>query len=191
LLIRKKALAFANSWSNRTVPLTSIARLASFGTTIRDLYNPAPAMLIKPTLALLSALILPLTFQPVSPHSAPNPPFSILFGSGFAQDTVSLVLNEVSVLQHVVLQTDSVSGISKQVSINCLGDTLYLLDSSRSIRARQHFSHTRTLSLALSVNRRSTTLLAKVDRGKILLLTKWPTDPRMRLSQFKKPIQLY
>jgi hypothetical protein len=173
------------------MPLASIARLASFGTTIRDLYNPAPAMLIKPTLALLGALILPLTFQPASPPRAPTLPFSILFGSGFAQDTVSLVLNEVSVLQHVVLKTDTVSGTSKQVSINCLGDTLYLLDSTRSIRARQHFPHTRTLSLVLSVNRRSTTLLAKVDRGKILLLTKWPTDPHIRLSQFKKLMQLY
>jgi hypothetical protein len=173
------------------MPLASIARLASFGTTIRDLYNPTPAMLIKLTLALLGALILPLTFQPVSSHRAPNPSFSILFGSGFAQDTVSLVLNEVSVLKSIVLQTDTVMGISKQVSINCLGDTLYLLDSTRSICARQHFPHTRTLSLVLSVNRRSTTLLAKVNRGKILLLTKWPTDPRMRLSQFKKPIHLY
>jgi hypothetical protein len=173
------------------MPLASIARLASFGTTIYDLYNPALAMLIKPTLALLGALILPFTFQPVSPHHAPNPPFCILFGSAFTQDTVSLVLNEVSVLQNVVLQTDSVSGVSKQVIINCLGDTLYILDSSRSIRARQHFPHKGTLSLILSVNRRSTTLPAKVDRGKILLLTKWPTDSRIRLSQFKKPIQIY
>jgi hypothetical protein len=147
-------------------------------------------MTSKPTLLLLTMTVLPVAFGLTPARSPASNPFFIVFGSGFTQDTVSVVLNKVQVLQNVVLNTDPVSGTSRQASLYYQGDTLYTVDRSGAVRNRQQFSRTPTLSLLLVVNGRSTSLTAQVKKGKFLLLTKWPTDSRIVLAQFKRPIQV-
>jgi hypothetical protein len=117
-----------------------------------------------------------------------NKSFYIIFGSGFHQDTVSLVINEVKIAEDVVLLSDSITGIGRGASIQLKNDSLQLLDQELNLIVRRPFKFSKELRIIVTINDRSYELFADLRRGKYIVISKHWYYYNVYINQYKKPI---
>lgn len=141
---------------------------------------------IRFLLTLLLTVVL-FSFQTKKDKSSD---FYIIFGSGFRNDTVSLVMNEVPLITNVILKSDTIGDVSRDVSIHFKSDTLFVLDNTLKIVKRLPLRHNNTLRFILTINKMPYDLMADLKKGKYIVISKHWYYYNVYLNQFKKTVIL-
>ena len=116
-----------------------------------------------------------------------NSDFYIIFGSGFRNDTVSLTINDTRIFEKIVLQSDTITGVSNNVSVSLEeGNLMFLKDSK--VSKKDPFKHDGKLQIVIIINDRPYVLMAELKKGKYIVISKHWYYYNVYLNQYKKPV---
>lgn len=142
-------------------------------------------------LMIFAAIVLSFPLYPFSKEvkNGKNS-FYIIFGSGFRNDTVSVAVNGLPIVDKAILQSDTISDISRDASIQFKEGKLVHLDKDLQVIKSISFPYKRRLEINITINGDPYHLMVDLKRGKYISISKHWYYHNIYLNQYKKPITL-
>ncbi|WP_374163613.1 hypothetical protein [Arcticibacter sp. MXS-1] len=123
-------------------------------------------------------------------HSKGANDFIVLFGSGFKNDTVSLHIDNKQIFKDRILQSDTVSGIVRSVSIVKKNNRLSLLNSKNESMNVMDFNNSKEIIVVIEINHKPHKLAVSLNKGYIIMVNSQSFYNKVNISQNKKVIPL-
>ena len=117
-----------------------------------------------------------------------NNEFHLIFGSGFRNDTVSLEINGIRIMEDIILQSDTIIGACSTASVHLENGNLFLLNEELQVVKSLPFQYDRELRVIITINKRPYDLRADLKNGKYMVVSKHWYYYNVYLNQYKKPV---
>ena len=114
--------------------------------------------------------------------------FYLLFASGFDKGPITLKLNDTPILSNAILWRDTISGISKNISVHFKNDSLFIANEKLEIINKIPFTYKDKLKIEFMFFNKQHQFYPSLKKGKYLIIRK--ANDAVRLNQYKKPIEL-
>jgi hypothetical protein len=113
--------------------------------------------------------------------------FYILLGSGFKNDTITLTINNSTIIQNIIVRSDSIIGYSKDAEIVFKNQKITYLKNNKDVHT-EAFEYNSDLKIIILINKMPYVFYADLKKGKYLVLNKHFYYYNVYLNQYKKPI---
>ena len=111
----------------------------------------------------------------------------IVFGSGYINDTISLSINDISVMEKIVLKSDSIGDVCYNGGVIMRDGVLNTI--SQDLNEKEIlFQYSDKLKIIMTVNGRPYELVANLKKGKYIVISKHWYYYNVYLNQFKRPV---